>query len=150
MALTNRSTFRKALAVFIDDNANFKVVFDYIPDLDTVKGRTPVCFVRSAGTDQTMLSLHTNPSDFHMLVTIAVRSHDRDLDGGTWEEDDAEDKIDELDQIIRQIIRDNTGNVGGVSMMQISGLSDSGFDIVGGIPYRVEEYTIIGHNPAGE
>ena len=61
MALTNRSVFRKALAALIDANANFKVVYDYMPDLGTLKMLSPAAIVTSGGTTQQMLSLHTIP-----------------------------------------------------------------------------------------
>lgn len=152
MALLDRSVFRQALAALITLNANFKTVFDYMPDLDTLSEDTkwPIAIVTSSGTNQLMLSQHTNPSDFQMDVFILVRSNEREIAGSTWDESDAEDKIDELDQIIRQIVRNNVGTVAGVDSMKIDGTSQSETAILGSISYRTESYTVVGHNPAGE
>jgi hypothetical protein len=145
MALINRSVFREALAALIDANDNFDLVFDYMPNITSDDNRWPIVFVTSGGTDQEMLSYQVNPSDFIVKVEIAVRENDSVL-GGTWTETDAEGKIDELDQIIRQIIRDNVGAVSGASAMRIEGASTTGWRIIGGVSYRAEEYTVIGHN----
>jgi hypothetical protein len=105
----SREPIRKALVALFAAEGSWKLVFGYIPRGDEIKSNTPFLFITSAGTQQTMSGKFLNPATYSFNIMSAVLMADQ---AGNWTESDAEDKVDELDQTVRQVIRDNTGSLG--------------------------------------
>jgi hypothetical protein len=112
----SREPIRKALLALFEAEGSWKLTFGYIPRGDEVKSNSPFLFITSAGTQQTMSGRFLNPATYSFNIMSAVLMASAD---GNWTESDAEDKVDELDQTVRQIIRDNTGSLGSGVVMSM-------------------------------
>jgi hypothetical protein len=134
------------VALFVSDGS-WQDVYGYYPAVSEIKGRSPVLIVRSAGTQQSMAGLHTNPASYSFLLTTWVLAYSED---GNWTSADAEDKLDDLDRVLRQVIRDNA--MGGTYATQYrfdGGFSNRDDLILEGVPYIVETRTIFADLPRG-
>jgi hypothetical protein len=135
-----RQTARDALAALFVADGSWQAVYGYMPNDEELDGQSPVLTVRSGGTAQEMASLHVNPTSYRYLLRTMVLANDAD---SSWSESNAEDKLDELDQKLRQVIRDNVGGVAGSNFLRFDpGASTTGYSIIDGELYRWEERTI--------
>lgn len=144
-----RKTIRDGLVALFTANDSWEVVYGYIPKVTTIDGKSPLLVITSAGTDQSMAGLNTNPAEYTFTFVSFVRMDDS-VSGGTWSEDDAEDKLDELDTVFRQVVRDNAG--GGSfadSLMFADTQSRTDYAMIDGVGYRTEEWILTAHHYSG-
>lgn len=80
-----------------------------------------------------------NPSSFRFLCMTMVLAYD---DAANWGSDDAEDKLDELDQLFRQTIRNNAGGSTFASQLRFGTPSQVDDVVIGGKPYITEIHEI--------
>ena len=68
----------------------------------------------------------------------------------SWTAENTEDKLDDLDTVVRQVTRDNQDAVSGINLLRFDGaFSRTGYVIYSGNMYRFEEYRLIGELHAG-
>lgn len=142
-----REIARDALVALYTTDNSWDLVFGYIPSADEIGKRSSFLAVSSAGTDPKMSGLDMNPTKYHFALRSFIRVSDTDQ-GGSWTEADCENRLDELDRVVRQVIRDNPGS-GNYNYIFLEGPSTTGYQVLGGIEYRVEERTIIANYPSG-
>ena len=145
MALINRKVARGIMKTILENTAAFGVVYAYAPDLEVLDTDAPYCFVRSGGTRQTFESLHKNPADVQLTITVAVPTK---MTG--WTEADAEDMLDDLDAVVRQAVRDNVDQFGGTGVRLTEAYSVTGYSDRGGEAFRLEERDVFIFYPCGE
>jgi len=136
----SREVTRDALVALFDANAIWNAVYGYVPKATTLDGKWPLLVVTSAGTRQDMLSISNNPTYYTFACVSFVLMDDE----ASWNEDDAEDKIDEIDKIFRQIIRDNaSGNAFAHSVRFADTQSRTDYMMLDGRGYRTEQWMIV-------
>ncbi len=138
---TSRETVRDALQVIFDADATWQDVFGYEPK--TLGGHTPVMTITSAGTDYEELSAGVNPTDFRFRLRSYVLVEDQN-DPDAWGPDEAEDKLDEIDKLTREVIRDNTPT-GSYGISREDGFSSPSWIAEKGLLYRFEDVFVIAH-----
>jgi hypothetical protein len=94
------------VALFIADGS-WQQVYGYMPAGSELVGLSRFLVIRRRGTLQQSSGQWTNPVDYRFAITSFVLAYS-DID--SWTSAQAEDKLDELDQKIRQIIRTNMGD----------------------------------------
>lgn len=141
---TTRETTRDALVVLFVATGKWDSVLGYQPA--TFNKRATILTIRSGGTDQSMESFDVNPTSYSYIFKNYVQTDDT----ASWTSDNAEDKLDELDQTFRQVIRDNQGAISGVDWMNFqAGSSITGYAIIDGKEYRTEEWTVLARMAKG-
>lgn len=141
MATANRKTSRAALQVLLEAalvgvGLPCQVVYGYRPANDRVESSaTPFAFVCSAGTEDdfgnTILQDTAFVFDVHSIVRYS--------DGVAWNEDDAEDALDDIECAVRDMINDNrhATNWAHLEYLGSTNAADLDFDL-GGQTYRHE------------
>lgn len=138
----SRELVRDELVALFVANGSWEEVFGYFPGLDEIHGKTPVLIIRSRGTLQSMEGVFNNPSQYRFFISNWVLA-DSPSDSGVTSSA-SEDKVDELDKTVRQIIRDNTGATSNADLYQFEqSFSQVDDVIIGGLPYIVETRAII-------
>jgi hypothetical protein len=143
----SREAVRDELVALFTADGSWQDVYGYYPAVSEMKGRSPIMLIRSQGTQQDMAGQDTNPSSYSFLLTTWVLAYSED---GGWTSADAEDQLDTLDRVTRQIIRDNAD--GGTNASQYrfeAGFSNRSDLILEGVPYIIESRTIIADLPRG-
>lgn len=139
-----RETVRKALVAVFTATGKWDLVYGYQPS--SFNDRASILTIRSGGTRWKMEGLHVNPSAYTMMLKSYLILDD----SASWEADDCEDRIDELDRVVRQTLRDNAGTIGGADFLTVpEGESVTGFAIVSGTEYRTEEWEVQCHHVTG-
>ncbi len=129
----SRELVRDELVALFVANNTWNNVYGYFPSAAELVGKTPVLMIRSRGTQQQMAALHTNKASYRFFLTTFVAI----VTGAV-----AEDEIDTLDKVLRQVIRDNTSLTNANNIRFASDYSDVSDVEVGGKPYILETYTI--------
>jgi hypothetical protein len=138
--LLSRKTARDALVVLFEATGLWEDVFGYVPKDSAVKGRSPIMFITSFGTDQTMSGQQLNQATYTYTVWSMVLSSTPDE---TQTESMAEDDLDNLDREVRQVVRDNSNQLGSNLVLGFSdGRSRTFFLPIGGEKYIVEQFQI--------
>lgn len=142
-----RETARDALVTLFTADGTWQAVFGYLPADSELDGQSPSLTIRSGGTQQEMASLHVNPTAYRFLLRSLVLSND----GASWTESDCEDKLDELDRQMRQVIRDNADLSTGSDYLRFDGSSSTtGYSLIGdGVLWRWEERSLFAHYAVG-
>lgn len=139
-----RETARDALVALFIATTKWESVYGYMPG--AFDEESPVLTIRSGGTQQSMESFDVNPTEYQYVLKSFVLLDDK----AGWTSPNAEDKIDELDQTFRQVIRENAGGILGGDWLKFqAGLSSTGFVIIDGETYRTEEWTVSAHFAKG-
>ena len=139
----SREAVRDELATLFTADGSWQSVFKFFPGLDAIKGRTPVLIIISRGTEQGMAGLETNPTTYRFLLSSWVLAFSP-LSADNWTSTDAEDKKDELDMKLRQVIRDNAGGGTNADLYRFEpGFSQVDDVIIEGVPYVVETRAIL-------
>jgi hypothetical protein len=139
---TSREVARDGLVALFTADGTWQAVYGYVPKATTIDGQWPFLVLTSAGTLQGMAGESYNPTEYTFSAVSFVLMDDN----ADWNEDDAEDKLDELDQKFRQIIRDNpTAGTFADALMFADNQSRTDYAIVGGVAYRTEEWLITVH-----
>ena len=139
----SRELVRDELATLFTADGSWQSVFGYFPAVEAFKGRTPILIIRSRGTEQDMAGLETNPASYRFLLSSWVLAFSP-LSADNWTSTDAEDKLDELDMKLRQVIRDNAGGGTNADLYRFEpGFSQVDDVIIEGVPYIVETRAIL-------
>jgi len=137
----SREAVRDELGTLFTADGSWQEVYNHFPSVDEIKGKTPVLIIRSRGTQQDMANLNTNPATYRLLLSSWVLAYSSS-DG--WTSANAEDKLDELDKVLRQVIRDNAGGGSNADLYRFEpGMSQVDDVIIEGIPYIVETRAIL-------
>lgn len=138
---TSRETVRDALVTLFTADGTWQSVLGYEPK--TLDGLSPVLTIISAGTDYDELSGGVNPTEFRFRARSYILVEDQNAPS-SWGPAQAEDKLDELEKIAREIIRDNapTGSYG---MSREEGFSSPSWIAEKSLLYRFEDVFIIAH-----
>jgi len=144
----SREAVRDELVTLFTNNGSWQEVYGYAPDLNEIIGKTPVLMVRSRGTAQDMAGDETNPASYQFAITTWVLAYSED---GNWTSANAEDKIDELDKVVRQVIRNNAGGGSNADQYRFDPAQSEVRDVIlqGGVPYMVESRLIYADLPRG-
>lgn len=144
---TSRELVRDELAALFVANGSWQNVYHQATGMNAFLGKSPVLIIRSRGTSQAFETLDTNPTAYRFLVSswvLAYRASDN------WDNTEAEDKLDELDMIARQIIRNNAGSMTYANNLYIEeGFSQVDDIITEGLGYIVETRAAIAYLPRG-
>jgi hypothetical protein len=144
---TSRELVRDEIASFFVTDGSFQEVYQYFPSVAEIKGKTPVLIIRSRGTEQDFSGLNTNPTSYRFLLTTFILAFS---DDDSWSSSDAEDSLDDLDKVIRQVIRDNAGGGTYADNYRFEGgFSDVNDIMVEGLPYIVETRAVVADLPKG-
>jgi len=144
--LVTRETIRDGLVTLATATGKWQAVYGYVPKDNAVRGQSPFLVILSLGTLQSMESEGKNPAEY----SLSVMSHVLMNDKGSWTEANAEDKLDELDKVLRQLIRDNaSGSSYCDAFTFLASPSQTDFVMIGGEQYRTEARVIIGHHYSG-
>lgn len=144
----SREAVRDELVTLFTSNGSWQAVYGYFPGTDAFVGLSPILTIQSMGTEQDMAGQDTNPASYRFVITSWVLAFSED---GSWTAAQAEDKVDELDKVTRQVIRNNAG--GGTNADQYrfeAGMSEvRRIPVAGGPPYIVESRFILADLPKG-
>ena len=142
-----RETARDSLVSLFTTNASWDLVFGYQPSQNEINQRGSVLIISSGGTEQQAQALDFNRAVYRFNFMSLVLVADTDADG-SWTEANCEDRLDNLDAAIRQVVRTNMGGAGGY-FLRFEGGSTTGYIIIGGAEYRTEQRVIIADYPSG-
>jgi hypothetical protein len=138
---SSRELVRDELVVLFVANGSWQEVYGYFPSVSEMEGKTPILIIRSRGTEQDMAGLDTNPAVYRFLLSSWVLAYS---ESDSWTSANAEDKLDELDKTVRQIIRDNAGSLTNGDVIRFeAGQSQVDDMIIEGLPYIVETRAIL-------
>jgi hypothetical protein len=137
----SREAVRDELVSLFAAEGSWQAVYGYFPSVSEMSGKTPILIIRSAGTQQVMEGQDTNPATYRFLATTFVLAYSED---GSWTSANAEDKLDELDQAFRQVIRDNAAGGVNADLYRFEpGMSQRDDLILEGVPYILEGRAIL-------
>lgn len=143
----SRKLVRDELVTLFAANGSWQEVYGYFPSAALAAGRTPVLMIRSRGTRQDMAGVWINPASYRFLLSSFVLAYSS---SDSWTSANAEDKLDELDKVLRQVIRDNVGSLTYADNLRFEeGFSDVSDIDLGGNPYIVETRAILVDLPSG-
>jgi hypothetical protein len=127
------------VSLFVATGA-FQDVFSYWPSSDDILAKNPLLLVRSGGTSQSFEGQDNNPTEYAFELTVFVNASESAQSSSS-----AEDQLDALDLVIRQVIRDNAGGSTNADMYKFDvGTSTVGdFILNGSISYIREVRTMI-------
>jgi hypothetical protein len=136
----SRELVRDELVALFVANASWNNVYGYFPAASEMVGKTPILLILSDGTRQQSSGVWSNPTSYQFLCISFVLA---DSDSDNWTVALASDKVDDLDRVFRQVIRNN----GALTNADVLRFGD-GFSVrrdvsIGGKPYISEERTII-------
>lgn len=144
---TSRELVRDELKALFVANASWAQVFSNGAALRDFLGQSPLLMIRSRGTSQVFATLDTNPATYRFLISswvLAYRASDN------WDNTEAEDKLDELDKTVRQIIRNNAGSMTYANVLSFEeGPSQVDDIIIEGLGYIVETRAVLAYLPRG-
>lgn len=133
----SRETVRDVLVALFVANESWKAVYGYGAAASIIaKGTSPALIIRSRGTQQEMAMRDNNPRSYRFSLQSWVLATS-EVSGDNWTSDEAEDKLDTLDQTLCQIIRDNAGNAAWHNIRFASEYSDV-TDLNPNVPFIVE------------
>lgn len=134
---SSRKAVRDSLVSFFQATDAWEAVYGYEPS--GLGGQSPVLTLRSGGTEYLEEGLLLSPTRFRFIATSYVLVADGT---GNWTADEAEDKVDELDQTMRELIRDNKPD--GCDWLTIEeGFSGTSYEQIDSEIYRLEERMLI-------
>lgn len=137
--LGTRETVRDALVTLFTDNGAWQAGFGHEPTAGEADGQSPLFVITSFGTHGRNV-LNTAPTTYRFQFSSYVLVGDPE-DPSSWGAAEAEDKLDELDREVREIVRDNTPD--GSYGIELEGPSRPSYAMMGGEVYRVEDYVIL-------
>lgn len=146
----SRKAVREEIAGFFVADGSWTKVFDYDPGIKELVKETPVVFIRSAGTEQDFATRDTNKTTYLFEIVSIVLASDGLGDTSIWTPSLAQDKVDDLDRSVRQIIHDNSGTATTANNFIFTGPSGVSPQIFeGGQPYIIETRTLTASLPRG-
>lgn len=146
---TSRELVRDELASKFVSNGSWNAVYQYHPSVEDVLNTHPFLVIRSAGTQQDMYNEWTNKATYRFAIISYVLAYSPNP-SDTWTSALAEDKLDELDKVVRQIIRNNAGSMTTCDDLLLdNGLSQTQDVIIEGVPYIRESRFVSAYLQAG-
>lgn len=138
---TTRKTIRDDIAGLFTATGSWSNVYSGMPAYSAIAGDSPVMTIITDGTGTTFNSLNHNPRVHNFLVTnwiLYTRTDD------SWSYTDAEDKLDALELVVAQTIRDNAAGSGVADLLQFSGTA-SVIDriVIQNTRYLRETFTVV-------
>ena len=144
---TSRKLVRDELVTLFAATGNWQNVYGYIPDTGEIVGKTPLLIILSRGTEQEMAGLETNPVTYRFVLTSMVLAYSAT---DAWTSALAADKVDELDMVFRQVIRDNVGSLATANTLRFEAKISTVEDVlVENKPYILERWAILAHLDRG-
>jgi hypothetical protein len=117
--------------------------------VNEILAKSPLLMIRGRGTGQTTPNFYTNPTFYRIILTTMVLAYDANS-SPVWTSALAEDKLDDLDRLVRQIIRNNTQNAAWNVLEFEESPSIVEDVIVGkGVPYIVESRAVLARLSSG-
>lgn len=136
----SRELIRDELVALFVANGSWQNVYGYRPPITEFKGKTPLLTIRSGGTEQDMAGLDLNPTSHSFLISSYVLAYSA---ADSWTSAMAEDKLDELGQLVRQVIRNNTGTLTNADLLRFAPAGSQIVDIeIQSVPYIRESREI--------
>lgn len=150
---SSRETVRDALVALFTTNAKgsgqFQEIYGYAPSTNEILATSPILIIRSDGSRRLFNAQETNPVDFRFVLTTMILAYDANS-SPVWTSAMAEDKLDDLERLVAQIIRDNTQNAAWNVIYLEDGFSEPRDVIIGkGVPYIIETRTVIARLSVG-
>lgn len=150
---TTRELVRDALVSLFTANATgagqFQAIYGYFPSVNEILQASPLLIIRARGTAQEFKVQETNPTSYRILFTTMVLAYDGNA-SPVWTSALAEDKLDDLDRLVRQVVRDNASNANWSVITPEDGFSTVDDVIIGkGSPYLIESRAFIVRLPKG-
>lgn len=142
---TSRELVRDELVSLFTANNSWQAVYGYIPAVNVFEGMTPILVIRSRGSLQNFANLETNPASYQFGIVSYVRAYS----AGEISSAQAEDKLDDLDKVVRQVIRDNAGSMTTAINLRFDGASEVRDIDIGSVPYMAEARILIADLPRG-
>jgi len=144
----SRELVRDQLVSLFTANNSWQEVYGYMPSVEELLGKTPFLIIRSKGTSQEMSGVETNKASYRFILSswvLAGGKNDASVTSSA-----AEDDLDTLDKVLRQVIRDNTGTITYGNIIRFeSGYSEVSDVIVQGLSYITESRFILVDLPRG-
>ena len=140
MAATERETVRDAFvtllsAALVGSGKPCKAVYGYLANrIDT----SPVVCVSSAGAMRQRIAKSSWAYEFLFNVEILVKWKD----SSNWAADDAEDKIDEIETDIANVLESNQSTTNWATI-DYDGRSATDITNIGGVDYRRETIPVV-------
>lgn len=143
-----RELVRDELVALFVANGSWQDVYGYKAANTEISGRSPVLTLVATGTRQRFENLDTNPASYRFeIINYVMSSSDSDASVTTSV---AEDELDNLDKVIRQIIRNNAGSLTNASNLYFDdNYSNVERGAIGNTPYIRETYVIFADLPGG-
>lgn len=142
----SRELVRDELVALFVANGSWQDVFNGFPGVAEISGKTPVLIIRSRGTRQRFEGMSTNPASYRFLISSWVLAYSA---SDNWTSADAENKLDELDTTVRQVIRDNVNLTNANNVRFDEGYSEVDDVIIEGVPYILETRIVYADLPRG-
>jgi hypothetical protein len=144
-----RDEIKALFNAYVGTGQPIAAAYNHRPSPTEVIGISPILYVTGFGTGRRFETLHTNPTTHRFLLSVMVMEYDRDA-SPQWFSEDAEDKLDDIEVIIAQVIRDSAGSLTKADTMNFeSGLSTVESRMVEGQLYIVETRSLIAFLPKG-
>lgn len=133
---SNRETARDALAallqtVLVGSGLPAQAVYNY--QVGDLAGQSPVVVVSSGGSERQRLSFQGSRATFRLNVYVFVVY----TDGGDWNEDDAEDRLDLIEKTIAETL-DVSQRTASWESVNYAGETTCDSVEIGGVEYRRE------------
>lgn len=142
----SRELVRDELAALFVADGSYQETYGYAPSVNEIMGKTPVLVIRSRGTSQGFEGVWNNPVTYRFSFASWVLATS---EPDNWTSANAEDKLDELDKVIRQVIRDNVSLTNATNLRFEPGFSQVVDLTPEGVPYIVETRFILADLPSG-
>lgn len=136
---TSRKLVRDELVALFTANNSWQAVYGYVPAIKVFAGMTPLLIIRSRGTVQDFAALETNPAEYRFGIASFCRAYS----AGEITPAQAEDTLDTLDTVVRQVIRNSAGSMTTADNLRFDGESEVRDVTIEGLPYMVETRFVI-------
>jgi hypothetical protein len=122
------------------DGQPLQIVFSNWPKVGEAKGLSPFIVITSDSTEQDFESLNVNPVKFGLTIAVFVQSGSP-IDSSI-NRADAMDKINQIDTLIRQVVRNNAGD-SNWDNIYFSGKAVVSYTPFETLPYIVQPFPLI-------
>lgn len=138
----SREVVRDELVALFVANGSWQAVYGYFPGAKVISGLSPVLIIRSKGTQQQMSGVWDNQATYRFVLTSWVAAGSET--DATITSAIAEDELDTLDKVVRQVIRTNAGSLANADSIRFATeFSEVSDVLIANIPYIMESHTVI-------
>ena len=139
-SFTSRELVRDELVALFTSNNSWQEVYGYFPSVNEVANKTPFLVITSSGTIQSFGGMETNKVSYRFTLSSWVLAYSA---SDNWTSANAEDKLDDLDKVLRQVIRNNMGSLTYANLLRFDGGSEVRRVEFENMPYLLEARTLI-------